>query len=96
MLFTSLEYIIFLPLIVILYYIIPVKFKWFLLLVASYYFYAAWDPRYIFLIIFSTLVAYFSSYMMSRKEDKKSRKPFLIASFVTDIGILVFYKYYNA
>lgn len=95
MLFTSLEYIIFLPIIVILYYLISVKYKWILLLVASYYFYAAWDPRYIFLIIFSTLVAYFSSYMMSRKDSLRYRKPFLIMSFVTDIGILVFYKYYN-
>ncbi len=95
MIFNSIEFILFLPVVIILYYLTPQRFRWVLLLAASYYFYMSWKVEYIFLIIFSTLVDYFSGLMMERQSSKKKRLPFLILSLVTNLGLLFFFKYYN-
>ena len=60
MLFNSLQYMIFFPLVVGLFYLIPRQYRWILLLAASYFFYMSWKVEYIFLIIASTLVDYVS------------------------------------
>lgn len=95
MLFNSLEYLIFLPLVVGLYFSISYKYRWVLLLAASYYFYMAWKPVYIILIIFSTLIDYFAGIMMGRTEDKKKRKKYLILSLITNLSLLFLFKYFN-
>ncbi len=73
----------------------PHKYRWILLLAASYYFYMSWKVEYIFLIILSTLIDYFSGLMMEKRPDKKSRLPFLILSLVSNLGLLFFFKYFN-
>ncbi len=95
MIFNSIEFVLFLPIVIILYYLTPHKYRWILLLSASYYFYMSWKVEYIFLIIFSTLVDYFSGLMMERYSSKKKRLPFLILSLVTNLGLLFYFKYYN-
>ncbi len=95
MIFNSIEFVLFLPIVIILYYLTPAKFRWILLLSASYYFYMSWKVEYIFLIIFSTLVDYFSGILMERQQSRKKRLPFLILSLVTNLGLLFFFKYYN-
>lgn len=95
MLFNTLEFVLFLPAVIILYYAIPHKYRWILLLAASYYFYMSWRVEYIFLIIISTLIDYFSGRMMEKLPTKKSRLPLLILSLCTNLGLLFFFKYYN-
>lgn len=95
MLFNTIEFAIFLPIVVIFYYSIPAKFRWILLLAASYYFYMCWKVEYIFLIITSTLIDYLSGLQMEKRKTKKARLPFLILSLCTNLGLLFAFKYFN-
>ena len=95
MLFNTIDFLIFLPIVIIIYFLIPHKFRWILLLAASYYFYMSWKVEYIFLIIISTLIDYFSGLMMGKLPDKKSKLPFLILSLCTNLGLLFSFKYFN-
>ncbi|MFT4661915.1 MAG: alginate O-acetyltransferase complex protein AlgI [Patiriisocius sp.] len=95
MLFNSFEFFVFFPLVVLMYYIIPQKFRWALLLAASYYFYMAWKAEYIILIVISTLIDYAAGIQMSKHSEKSKRKPWLILSICTNLGILMTFKYAN-
>ncbi len=95
MLFNSLEFIIFFPIVVALYFILKPRYRWILLLVASYYFYMCWSYKYIVLIMFSTVVDYFAGILMHRTEKKTPRKLLLSASLFTNLGLLFFFKYFN-
>ncbi len=72
MLFNTIEFLYFLPIVVILYYLIPYKYRWIMLLAASYYFYMCWRADYIILIAISTLVDYFCALRMERHTEKKA------------------------
>jgi len=95
MLFNSIHFILFLPVVVIIYFSLPYRYRWVLLLIASYYFYMAWRPEYVFLIVFSTLVDYFVAIKMSKVDDKQKRKKYLIMSLVINLGLLFLFKYFN-
>jgi len=95
MLFNTIQFAIFLPIVIIAYYLIPHKFRWILLLAASYYFYMSWKVEYIFLIVFSTLVDYSTGIFMDKLPTKKAKLPLLILSLTTNLGLLFFFKYYN-
>ena len=95
MLFNTIDFAIFLPIVVLVYYLVPHKFRWVFLLAASYYFYMSWKVEYIFLIILSTLVDYFSGIRMEKLPDRKSRLPWLILSLCVNLGLLFFFKYFN-
>lgn len=93
--FNSIDYILFLPAVVGAYYVIPSKWRWFLLLIASYYFYMCWRVEYIFLIIFSTLVDYIAGVQMGKTTEPHKRRFYLILSLVANLGLLFFFKYYD-
>jgi D-alanyl-lipoteichoic acid acyltransferase DltB (MBOAT superfamily) len=95
MLFNSLEFIIFFPIVVAGYFALNPKYRWVLLLLASYYFYMCWNYKYVVLIMFSTVVDYFSGILMHRTEKKGVRKLLLMASLTTNLGLLFFFKYFN-
>jgi len=95
MLFNTIDFIFFLPIVIILYYLLPQKIRWVLLLIASYFFYMCWKVEYVFLIIFSTLIDYFCGLQMAKKETKKARLPYLILSLLTNLGFLFAFKYFN-
>lgn len=95
MLFNSLEFIIFFILIVPLYFVIPQRYTWVLLLAASYIFYMFWKPAYILLILLSTVVDYFAALLMDRETQRSRRRVFLIMSLVTNLGLLFLFKYFN-
>ena len=95
MLFNSLQFVIFFPIVIILYFLIPYKKRWILLLIASYYFYMCWKVDYILLIIISTLIDYICSNKMSRIKEKVKRKKWLLISIFSNIGILFGFKYFN-
>ena len=95
MLFNSLHFLIFFPIVLVLYFFLPHRYRWVLLLIASYYFYISWNPWYISLIIASTLIDYFASLKMEGLSTKRERTPFLILSLISNLGILLFFKYSN-
>lgn len=95
MLFNSIEFLIFFPIVVSIYFLLPGKFRWILLLAASYYFYMAWKAEYVVLIMASTLVDYISARQMAKLSTKKARKKYLILSLIVNLGMLFTFKYYN-
>jgi alginate O-acetyltransferase complex protein AlgI len=97
MLFNSTEFFIFFPVVVTLYFLTPFNRRWLILLLASYYFYASWKPAYTLILIVSTIVDYSCGRAMGRysDEDKVKRRPFLYLSLLSNLGILLLFKYYN-
>lgn len=98
MLFNSISFAIFLPIVFTLHWLFTSKsLKWqnILLLISSYYFYACWDWRFLFLLLFSTLLDYFTGIKMHEVKNEKSRKFWLWLSIGINLGFLGFFKYYN-
>jgi len=95
MLFNSIEFLIFFPAVVILYFAIPHRFRWGLLLAASYYFYMSWKPEYLILILVSTLIDYYTGLQMGKATTRAGRTKFLLLSLVTNLGLLFAFKYFN-
>lgn len=95
MLFNSLEYLVFLPLVVALYYATPQRARWGLLLAASYLFYAAWRVEYLALIIASTVVDYSAGLAMGACATRRERRKWLAASLLVNLGLLFTFKYAN-
>lgn len=97
MLFNSIEFAFFLPLVFFLYWLVTKTFRQqnILLLIASYFFYGAWDWRFLFLLAFSTFLDYFTGLCIHQSNAKASRKTWLLISIVVNLGFLGFFKYYN-
>ena len=95
MYFNSLTFIYFLPVVFGLFYIISHKYRVFILLLASYYFYASWNPAYLSLILISTFTDYFAGLSLERVTKKSSRKLILWSSLVINLGMLIYFKYAN-
>ncbi len=96
--FNSLDFAVFLPLVFILYWLIPrknIKMQNFLLLVASYVFYGWWDYRFLSLIVFSSVMDYTIGIYLGKTDTKSKRKLLLIISLVANLGLLGVFKYYN-
>ena len=98
MAFNSFEFLVFFPIVVLVFFIIPRKARRLWLLVASYYFYMQWNAVYACLIAVSTLVTFLAGIFISKAEedeDDMQKKFMLIASFVINLGILFYFKYFN-
>lgn len=97
MVFSSLTFLcIFLPIVVILYGIFPVKWRNFLLLAASLVFYAWGEPRYILIMLFSTVFDYINGRLIEyfdKQQKQKAKKRVVIVSIIGNLGILAFFKY---
>src|ERR1700761_9474243 len=94
MLFNSLEFYIFFPLVTLIYFILPYRLRWFHLLLASCEFYAAFIPAYLLILFFTIVIDYFAGIYIENAGGAR-RKLLLVASLVSNIGILAFFKYYN-
>ena len=94
MLFNSLEFFIFFPIIVALYYALPHKYRWAVLLIGSCYFYMVFVPVYILILGFTIVVDYFAGIWLEEARGPK-RKLLLIASIIANTGVLAVFKYYN-
>lgn len=102
MLFNSLRYLVFFPFVLGMYFILPRKIKNLWLLVASYFFYMCWNAKYAVLILASTIITYLSGLLLERvkqssnEEEKFKLKKWIVAgSFVSNLGILFYFKYSN-
>lgn len=95
MLFNSVEFLIFFPIVVIAYFLCPPRYRWALLLAASYLFYAAWRFEYALLLLLSTVVDYYAARAMGRVPDQAGRRTYLLLSLVVNLGLLFTFKYFN-
>lgn len=95
MLFNSLEYVVFLCIVLALYYSLRHRGQNIMLLIASYVFYGFWDWRFLGLMLLSTIIDYSVGLALDRTQQPKLRKLFLIASICANLGILGFFKYFN-
>ena len=98
MLFNSIEFVIFLPIVFILYWFFVqknLKLQNFFLLVASYVFYGWWDWRFLSLIVISSIVDFYVAQKIEASSKTKTRKLFLTISILINIGFLGFFKYFN-
>lgn len=95
MVFNSLHFAAFFVVVYALYRVLPHRAQNWLLLVSSYYFYAAWDWRFLGLLIGSTLVDYTCARAIARTADRGRRKRWLLVSLAFNLGALGFFKYFN-
>jgi D-alanyl-lipoteichoic acid acyltransferase DltB (MBOAT superfamily) len=98
MLFNSIDFAIFLPIVFLLYWFTTngnFKLQNILLLIASYFFYGCWDWRFLFLLIFSTILDYTSGLMMADAPNKKIKRFWFWLSVCINLGFLGVFKYYN-
>jgi D-alanyl-lipoteichoic acid acyltransferase DltB (MBOAT superfamily) len=95
MLFNSLTFLLFFPIVALTYFLIPQKYRWMLLLLASYYFYMSWKPEFIILIIISTLVDYISGKQIYGSRTRRRKQFFLGLSLSVNLGLLFTFKYFN-
>lgn len=100
--FNSIQFLFFFPIVAVLYFAIPHKIRWFWLLIASYYFYMSWNPKYAILIFTSTLITYTGGLLIEKAneiKDKKLsvrvRKLLVFLSISGNLSILFLFKYYN-
>ncbi len=107
MLFNSLSFLIFFPIVTLVYFVLPHKVRYIWLLIASYFFYMSWNAKYGLLLFGCTLITYLSGIFigMSRREteqgvsaDKRrvgSQKFYVVVSFLLNLGLLAYFKYAN-
>lgn len=99
MLFNSLQFMWFFPLVLAVYFIIPRRSRYIWLLIASYYFYMGWNAKYLVLIVISTVITFASGILLEKEQQAKNRakikKAIVAASFTSNLGILAFFKYFD-
>lgn len=98
MLFNSVNFAFFFTIVFIVYWFMfksDLKKQNVFLFAASYFFYACWDCRFLFLLAFSTFLDYYSGLKIYRSESKKQRKIWLVISLIVNLGLLGFFKYFN-
>lgn len=100
--FNSFHFLWFFPLVIAIYFVIPRKTRYIWLLICSYYFYMSWNPKYALLIAISTLITYLSGVGIQRAEKiqnanaSRTYKKWIVAgSFIVNLSILVFFKYFD-
>ena len=95
MTFNSWEFLLFYPIVALLYFVLPKKMKWPMLLIASYYFYMCYQAELVFLILGTTFVSWISSLVIERSEKRYVRRSLLALTLTVCLGVLFFYKYFN-
>lgn len=98
MLFNSIDFAIFLPLVFILYWFVTnknLKLQNILIVISSYIFYGWWDWRFLSLVFYSSIVDFLVGIWLGKQENPVKRKVLLSISIAGNLGLLVFFKYYN-
>lgn len=95
MLFNSFEFLLFFPIVTILFFVLPHRFRWSLLLTASCFFYMFFIPVYILILFGTIIIDYFAGIYLEKTTAPSKKKIFLICSLIANIGVLAVFKYYN-
>ena len=93
MLFHSFAFCIFLPIVFLIYWAMPHRFRWVILLLASYYFYMSWNAKYILLIFLITLITYTAGIMLEKAQRQTGKKEILAAVVICCLSVLILFKY---
>jgi len=94
MLFNSFSFLVFFPLVTVIYFLLPHRFRWIHLLAASCYFYMAFVPVYILILAGTIIIDYVAGIAIENAPEKR-KKTYLIISLISNIGVLAVFKYYN-
>ncbi len=96
MVFNSIEFLIFLPIVALLFYLLPHKWRWLMMLAASCVFYMWFVPKYILILLVTIVIDYAAGLFVERYADRpKLKKTFFILSVVSTISVLLVFKYLN-
>ena len=95
MLFNSLEFVVFFPLVTLLYFLLPHRLRWIHLLAASCIFYMYFIPVYILILFLTIFIDYFAGILIEQAKGQQAKKRWLIMSIVANVGVLSVFKYYN-
>ncbi|MBC8530266.1 MBOAT family O-acyltransferase [Gehongia tenuis] len=101
MLFNSVDFLIFFPIVTVIYFLIPHRIRYLWLLLCSYYFYMCWNPQYALLILFSTVITWLSGLLIQKANLKPERQAvrlkrlWVALSLILNLSILFFFKYYG-
>ncbi|QEM09642.1 MBOAT family O-acyltransferase [Mucilaginibacter rubeus] len=95
MIFNSFTFLLFFPMVTVLYFLLPHKFRWMLLLGASCYFYMFFKAIYILILFFTIIIDYTAGIYLEKVTDPKKKKLLLILSLTANIGVLAVFKYFN-
>lgn len=104
MLFNTVQYLLFLPVVVLLYYLLPVKVRYIWLLFVSYYFYMQWNPKYVLLLFSCTAITYAGGMVLEHftngqgeekwQRNRVKKKLCFMICLLLNLGILIFFKYF--
>jgi alginate O-acetyltransferase complex protein AlgI len=94
MLFNSLDFLFFFPIVTALFFVLPHAFRWVLLLAASCFFYMFFKPEYILILFFTIIIDYAAGIWLERTLDPRKKKRYLVLSILANVGILAIFKYY--
>ncbi|GAA4319349.1 MBOAT family protein [Mucilaginibacter gynuensis] len=95
MLFNSFEFLLYFPIVTALFFFLPHRFRWQLLLAASCFFYMFFKPEYILILAFTIVVDYYAGILIEEAKTAKQKKYYLLISLIANIGVLAVFKYYN-
>ena len=95
MLFNSEEFALFLPIVFAIYWLLPARYRWGVLLVASYWFYMSWEPKYVLIILFTTVVSYMAGLLIDKVHKQVTKKKILVVACSLCLLVLFFFKYFN-
>lgn len=95
MLFNSWQFGVFLPIVFALYWSVPQRFRWALILASSYWFYMSWNVKYVVLILFTTLISYMAAIFLERYQNVRVKKFILAFTLISCLGVLFVFKYFN-
>ena len=93
--FNSIEFLVFFPLISIAFFLVPHKYRWVLLLGASYFFYMSWRPKYIVVLLAMTGIGYLAGLWLARDKNSERRHVILVVGLAASSGILLFFKFFD-
>src|SRR5947208_3458 len=95
MLFNSIEFFIFFLIVIPLYFLLPHKYRWLMLIIASCIFYMYFKAVYILILAFTIVIDYFAGISIESTRSLRVKKMLLVVSLVSNIGVLAFFKYFN-
>lgn len=93
MVFNSYQFYIFFPIVLVLYYILPAKLRWFMLLMVSYFFYMCWNVKHVVLLVYVTGITYVGALLVHRLKDGRLRKTVFLLALLFSFSTLFLYKY---
>ena len=95
MVFNSFAFLVFFPIVLVLYRVLPKKARWVMLLAASYFFYMSWQADLIYLILFTTVISYSCALGIEKAKKQGVKRLLAVTVAAASLGVLFFFKYFN-